>query len=57
MQSAGKREFNVPGPNGTRDGPGGQSWDIGEMQRPPGGQSIGVGKKWNEMKYGHKDQK
>ncbi len=60
MKSAGKRKFTASGPNDSEDGPGGkqgESNDIGEVQRPPGSQAVGVGKLWNRAQYGHEDQK
>lgn len=58
VQSGGKREFNVSGPNeDNEEGPGGKSRDVGEIQRPASGQGSGVGKMWNRAKYGNEDQK
>lgn len=57
VKSAGKREFNASGPNSEKDGPGGESNDTGQKQRPPGAQAIGPGKMWNKMQHGSEDQK
>lgn len=58
MKSNGKKEYNVSGPNETKDGPKGMaSRDIGQAQRPPRGQSTPVGKMYNRAQYGNEDQK
>lgn len=50
--AAGKKEFGVQGPNEGREGE-----DVGEVQRPGHAQGSGVGKVWNEFKYGNREQK